>query len=142
MTTQEQHALPRGFGIDPGLRGAATRVPAASREDSHPQAILKFRPPNTYDYRLRYESQLRFPLEQGGKANNWTENTITLFLKTTVPCTVSLINRPTTVLYTSSWLAFGLKTRSKLNFLVKELFGFSCTSTSLVPTVFRTAQDL
>ena len=28
------------------------------REDSHPQTILKLRPRNTFDYRVRYESQL------------------------------------------------------------------------------------
>ena len=32
---------PWGFGIDPRLAAAALRAPAASKEDSHPQAILK-----------------------------------------------------------------------------------------------------
>ena len=44
--------------IDPGLGAAATRVPAASREDSRPQAIFKFQPRNSFDYRFRYEPQL------------------------------------------------------------------------------------
>ena len=41
--------------IDPSLGAAALRVPAASREDSHPQVILKFLPLNSFDYRVRYE---------------------------------------------------------------------------------------
>ena len=44
--------------IDPGLGAAATRVPAASREDYRPQAILKLQPRNSFDYRVRYEPQL------------------------------------------------------------------------------------
>ena len=44
--------------IDPRLGAAALRAPAASREDSRPQAILKFQPRNSFDYRVRYEPQL------------------------------------------------------------------------------------
>ena len=47
----------RGFEIDPGVGAATTRVPAASREDSRPQAILKFQPCNSFDYRACYEPQ-------------------------------------------------------------------------------------
>ena len=36
---------PGGFGIDPRLGAAALRVPAASREDFRPQAILKLHRP-------------------------------------------------------------------------------------------------
>ena len=45
---------PRGFGLDPRLGAAATRAPAASREDSRPQAILKFHRPSSLDYRARH----------------------------------------------------------------------------------------
>ena len=38
-----------GFGIDPRIGAAALRAPAASKEDSHPQAILKFKPRNSFD---------------------------------------------------------------------------------------------
>ena len=44
--------------IDPKLGAAALRAPAASREDSRPQAILKLQPRNSFDYRVRYEPQL------------------------------------------------------------------------------------
>ena len=40
--------------IDPGLGAAATRVPAASREDSRPQAILKLHRPSSLDYRAHH----------------------------------------------------------------------------------------
>ena len=43
---------------DPRLGAAALRAPAASKEDSRPQAILKFQPRNGCDNRIRYESQL------------------------------------------------------------------------------------
>ena len=43
---------------DPRLGAAALRAPAASKEDSRPQAILKFQPRNSFDYRVRYEPQL------------------------------------------------------------------------------------
>ena len=45
--------------IDPRLGAAALRAPAASMVDSRPQAILKLRPRNSFDYRVRYEPQLR-----------------------------------------------------------------------------------
>ena len=45
--------------IDPRLGAAALRAPAASREDSRPQAILKLQPRNSFDYRVRYEPQLK-----------------------------------------------------------------------------------
>ena len=40
-----------GGGIDYGLSAAATRAPAASREDSCSQDILKFNRPCNLDYR-------------------------------------------------------------------------------------------
>ena len=45
---------PRGFGIDPRLGAAALRVPAASREDSHTQAFLKFHHTSSLDYKARH----------------------------------------------------------------------------------------
>ena len=53
--SQDQPAPPGGFGINPRLGAAALRAPAASKEDSRPQAILRFQPRNTFDYRVRYE---------------------------------------------------------------------------------------
>ena len=47
-----------GFGNDPRLGAVTLRAPVASREDSRPQAILKFQPRNSFDYRVRYEPQL------------------------------------------------------------------------------------
>ena len=41
-------------GIDPGLGAATTRVPAASREDSRSQAILKLHRPSSLDYRAHH----------------------------------------------------------------------------------------
>ena len=58
MTTTPPHDQPAPPGwcrIDPGLDAAATRVPAAFREDSHPQAIFKFQPCKSFDYRVHYE---------------------------------------------------------------------------------------
>ena len=43
------------FGSDHGLSVDATVAPAILLEDSRPQAILKLRPPNSLDYRVRYE---------------------------------------------------------------------------------------
>ena len=40
---------PAGFGIDSRIDAATLRAPAASREDSRPQAILKFQPRNSFD---------------------------------------------------------------------------------------------
>ena len=48
----------RGFGIDSRIGAAALRAPAASMEDSRPQAILKFQPRSSFDYRVRHELQL------------------------------------------------------------------------------------
>ena len=44
--------------IDPRLGAAALRAPAASMKDSCPQAILKFQPCNSFDYKVRYKPQL------------------------------------------------------------------------------------
>ena len=44
----------RGFGIDSRIVGAASRAPAASREDFPPQAILKLHRPSSLDYRPRH----------------------------------------------------------------------------------------
>ena len=46
--------------IDPRLGAAALRASAASWEDSRPHAILKLQPRNSFDYRVRYEPQLKF----------------------------------------------------------------------------------
>ena len=40
--------------IDPRLGAAALGAPAASREDSRPQAILKLLRPSSLDYRARH----------------------------------------------------------------------------------------
>ena len=42
---------PGGFGINPRLGAVALKAPAASKEDSRPQAILKFYRPSSLDYR-------------------------------------------------------------------------------------------
>ena len=52
---EDQPALPRGFGVDPKIGAAALRAPASSREDSRPQAILKFHRPSSLDYKARHE---------------------------------------------------------------------------------------
>ena len=49
--TQDQPAPQGGFGIDSRIGAAAPRAPAASREDSRPQAILKFHCPSSWDFR-------------------------------------------------------------------------------------------
>ena len=51
---QDQTTPPGGLGIDPRLGAAILRAPAASREDSRPQAILKFHRPSSLDYRARH----------------------------------------------------------------------------------------
>ena len=43
--------------INPRLGAAALWAPAASREDSRPQAILKLQSCNSFHYRVRYEPQ-------------------------------------------------------------------------------------
>ena len=53
--TQDQPAPPGGFGIDSRIDAAAPRAPAASMEDSCPQAILKFHRLSSLDYRVRHE---------------------------------------------------------------------------------------
>ena len=53
MTTEQPpgQTCIRGAGIDPRQGAAALRASAASREDSRPQAILKFHRPSSLDYR-------------------------------------------------------------------------------------------
>ena len=53
--TQDQPAPPGGFEIDSRIGAAAPRAPAASMEDSRPQAILKFHRLSSLDYRVRHE---------------------------------------------------------------------------------------
>ena len=55
--TQDQFAPPEGFKIDYRIDAAAPRAPAASKENSSPQAILKFRPPSSLDYKARQGPQ-------------------------------------------------------------------------------------
>ena len=53
------------------LQGVATtRVPAASRDDSRFQAILKFQPLNSFNYRVRYVPQLVKSLVETQKLKN------------------------------------------------------------------------
>ena len=70
QSTQDQAAPPGGFGIDSRIGAAAPRAPAASREDSHPQAILKLQPRNSFDYRVRYVPQLSSLLWISSTINN------------------------------------------------------------------------
>ena len=49
--TQDQPAPLEEFDIDSRIGAAAKRIPAASKEDSRPQAILKFHPPSSLYYR-------------------------------------------------------------------------------------------
>ena len=53
--TQDQPTPPGGFEIDSRIGAAAPRAPAASIEDSRPQAILKFHRHSSLDYRVRHE---------------------------------------------------------------------------------------
>jgi len=55
--TQDQPAPPEGFEIDSRIGAAAPRAPTVSKEDSRPQAILKFRPPSSLDYKARHGPQ-------------------------------------------------------------------------------------
>ena len=41
------------------IGAAALRAPAASKEDSRPQAILKFHRPSSLDYKARHGPQTR-----------------------------------------------------------------------------------
>ena len=53
--TQDQPIPPKGFEIDSRIGVAALRAPAApSKEDSFPQAILKFHHSSSLDYRARH----------------------------------------------------------------------------------------
>ena len=52
--TQDQPTPQGGFEIDSRIGAAATRIPAASKEDSRPQAILKFHSPSSLYYRARH----------------------------------------------------------------------------------------
>ena len=62
MTTipLQDQPKPQGVGwggIDTRLDVVATRAPEASRKDSHPQAILKLLPHNSFNYRVTYKLQ-------------------------------------------------------------------------------------
>ena len=52
--TQDQPATPGGIEIGSRIGAAAQRALAASKEDSRPQAILKFHCPSSLDYRARH----------------------------------------------------------------------------------------
>ena len=56
--TQDQPAPPGGVEIDSRIGAATPRAPAASKENSCPQAILKFRPPSSLDYKATDLRQL------------------------------------------------------------------------------------
>ena len=51
---------PGGFGIDPRIGAAALRAQAASKEDSRPQAILKFHHTSSLDYKARHGLLVNF----------------------------------------------------------------------------------
>ena len=63
--TQDQPAPPGGFGIDSRIGAAAPRAPAASMEDSRPQAILKFHRLSSLDYRVRHELPVYYYANEG-----------------------------------------------------------------------------
>ena len=65
--TQDQPAPPGGFEIDSRIGAAAPRAPAASMEDSRPQAILKFHRLSSLDYRVRHELPVKNPLKKSRK---------------------------------------------------------------------------
>ena len=52
---QGQASAYKGSSIDHGLSADATEASAVLQKDSRPQAILKHQPPNSLDYRVRYE---------------------------------------------------------------------------------------
>ena len=52
-----------GIGIDPGLNVVTTMAPLASREQSHPQAILKFYCPSSLGYTAHYGLRARHNLK-------------------------------------------------------------------------------
>ena len=51
----EGTAPPGGFGIDSRISAATPRAPAALRESSLPQAILKLHRSSSLDYRARHK---------------------------------------------------------------------------------------
>ena len=53
-TQPNTNPAPGGFSIDSRIGAAAARAAAASKVDSRPQAILKFHPPSSSDYRARH----------------------------------------------------------------------------------------
>ena len=55
--TQDQPAPAESFEIDSRIGAAAPRAPTVSKVDSRPQAILKFRPPSSLDYKARHGPQ-------------------------------------------------------------------------------------
>ena len=65
--TQDQPAPPEGFKIESKIGAAAPRPPAASKENSCPQAILKFRPSSSLDYKARHGPQTA--IEANGHRN-------------------------------------------------------------------------
>ena len=79
---------PGGVGIDPRLGVAAPWAPGASKKDSCPQAIFKFHPRNSFDYRLRYEPQ------QGKfvKIGNFSSFQVSIFWTNSVPKGKSVAN--------------------------------------------------
>ena len=52
-----QSSAYKGSSIDHVLSADTIETSAVLQEDSRPQAILKLRPPNSLDYRVRYEPQ-------------------------------------------------------------------------------------
>ena len=70
--TQDQPAPPEGFEIDSRIGAATPRAPTVSKEDSRPQAILKFRPPSSLDYKARHGPQTNsYMLNSKVKFNNY-----------------------------------------------------------------------
>ena len=61
--TKDQHAPPGGIDIDSRIDVVTQRAPAASWENSHPQAILQFHPRNSFNYSVCNEPQQRFKLQ-------------------------------------------------------------------------------
>ena len=62
MTTtpnRDQPTPPGEFEIDFRTGLATTRAPEASKEDSHPQAILKFHRPSSLNYRAQHGLPVR-----------------------------------------------------------------------------------
>ena len=57
--TQDQPTTPEGFEIDSRIDVGTPRAPAVSKEDSCPQAILKFHRPSSLDYRDRHKLMVK-----------------------------------------------------------------------------------